>query len=148
MTQPTLKVLGVYRPHISPATWRVQWEVTGNDLATQEHFAGLVLIEAVVEGLSKCFDMGEFGQMNKDFPDDPSRMLVGYDEALLSSDGETLIARGIDCVKGDGPLRFAVYLHQYDPERPLQWQEGTVACLPIAESPVRLTMLVPYCACS
>jgi hypothetical protein len=75
-------------------------------------------------------------------------MLVGYDEGLLSSDGETLIQRGIDCVHGTGPLRFAVYLHLYDPERPLQWQGGEVTCPPMQDAPVRLTMLMPYCACS
>lgn len=54
--------------------------------------------------------------------------MVGYDEGLLSADGETLIQREIDCVRGSGPLRFAVYLHLYDPQRPLLWQGGEVTC--------------------
>ena len=112
MTEPKLNILGVYRPQISAETWKEQWEITEDDDQTREHFDGLRLIEAVVDSLVEPFDMGEFGQMSLDFPDDPNRMLVGYDEGLLSSDGETLIQRGIDCVQGTGPLRFAVYLHR------------------------------------
>src|SRR5262249_46342132 len=100
------------------------------------------------EGLAEPFDMGSFGQMDSEFPDDPNRMLVGYDEGLLSSDGETLIQRGIDCVNGTDPLRFAVYLHIYDPSRPLLWQYGNVSCPPVQDAPVRLMMLMPYHACS
>jgi hypothetical protein len=62
VTGPKLTVLGVYRPVISPETWQEQWQVTGNDEATREHFDKLVLIEAVVEGLSEPFDMGAFGR--------------------------------------------------------------------------------------
>jgi hypothetical protein len=47
MTEPTLTVIGVYRPLISEETWREQWQVTEDDNATREHFDGLVLIEAV-----------------------------------------------------------------------------------------------------
>ncbi len=74
--------------------------------------------------------------------------MVGYDEGLLSKDGETLIQRSMDCVQGTGPLRFAVYLHLNDPERPLLWQGGEVACPPVGDVPVRLSLLMPYTACS
>jgi hypothetical protein len=60
--------------------------------------------------------------------------------------GELLMERDFDCVRGSGPLRFAVYLHQYDPERPLQWQSGEVRCPPVQEALVRLMMLMPYTA--
>jgi hypothetical protein len=50
----------------------------------------------------------------------------------------------MDCVHGSGPLRFAVYVHEYDPERSLQWQRGEVICPPVQEAPVRLMMLMPY----
>ena len=86
--------------------------------------------------------------MDPDFPDDLERMLVGYDEGLLSSDGETLIDRSMDCVHGTGPLRFAVYLHMYDPTRPLRWQAGEVTCPPVLDIPARLADLMPYNACS
>ena len=143
-----LTVLGVYRPHISAETWQEQWEVTADDDATREHFDKLVLIEAMVEGLDAPFEMIKFGQMHVDFPDDPRRMMVGYDEGLLSLDGEALIQRQMDCVQGTGTLRFAVYLHLYDPQRPLLWQRGEVTCPPVEDVPVRLSLLMPYTACS
>ncbi len=148
MTEQKLTILGVYRPQISSETWQEQLQVTGDDAYTREHFEKLVLIEAVVEGLDGRFEMGEFGQMQAEFPDDPKRMQVGYDEGLLSLDGETLIQRKMDCVHGTGPLRFAAYLHLYDPQRPVKWQGGEVTCPPIQEMPVRLLLLMPYNACS
>jgi hypothetical protein len=148
MKEASLKVIGVYRPAISAETWSEQLQVTGDERITQEHFAKLVLIEAVVEGLVGRFDFSMFGQLLSGYRDYPDNMQVGYDEGLLSADGETLIQRKGRCVQGTGPLRFAVYLHFYDPERPLQWQGGEVSCPPIQEAPIRLMMLMPYRACS
>ncbi len=147
MPEPLLTVLGVYRPVISEETWREQWQVTDDDEATREHFRTLVLIEAVVEGLSGAFDFSKFGQMQPDHPEDPRYMQVGYDEGLLSSDGEMLIQRRMGCVQGTGPVRFAVYLHLYDSQRPLQWQYGQVTCPSVRDVPARLMMLMPYNAC-
>jgi hypothetical protein len=148
MGNPHLTVLGVYRPTVSEEAWQEQWQVTGSDDETKEHFDKLVLIEAIVDGLNEPFKMGDFGQMQPDHPDDPRYMQVGYDEGLLSSDGETLIERDMHCVHGTGRLRFAVYLHFYHPDRPLQWQGGVVNCPPIQDVPVRLMMLMPYNACT
>jgi hypothetical protein len=144
MPEPKLTILGVYRPEISPETWKEQWAVTADDQETDEHFQGLVLIEAVVEGLREPFEMSILGQVSLAFPDDPGRMQSGYDEGLLSADGETLIERQMDCVYGLGALRFAVYLHQYDANRRLQWQGGQVDCPPIEDAPPRLMMLMPH----
>ena len=148
MIDPKLTIIGVYRPQISAETWQEQWNVTADDDQTREHFDKLVLIEAMVDGLAGPFDMSQFGQMQSDFPNDPRHMQVGYDEGLLSFDGETLIQRRTDCVQGTGPLRFAVYLHLYDPERPLLWQGGEVMCPSVEDMPVRLLLLMPYNACS
>jgi hypothetical protein len=148
MAQPKLNVLGVYRPQISAETWQEQLNVTGDEAYTREHFDKLVLIEAIVEGLNEPFDMGKLGQMQPEFSDDPNRMQVGYDEGLLSVDGETLVQREMNCVQGTGPLRFAVYLHLYDSARPLLWQGGNLMCPPLTDVPVRLAMLMPYNACS
>ena len=147
MAQPQLTILGVYRPEISKETWQEQFEVTDDEEYTREHFDKLVLIEATVEGV-ESFDMSKFGQMAVDLPDYPHHMQVGYDEALLSADGEILIQRDMDCIRGTGPLRFAVYLHLYDPNRPLQWQHGEVTAPLIQDIPARLLMLMPYNACS
>jgi hypothetical protein len=148
MAEPHLKILGVYRPIISAETWQEQWQVTGDDDATREHFDKLVLIEAVAEGLNEEFKMVKFGQMQPDHPNDSRRMQVGYDEGLLTADGESLIQRKMNCVHGTGPLRFAVYLHLYDPTRPVQWQAGEVNCPPVRDIPARLMMLMPYNACN
>ena len=143
MIQPYLKVKGVYRPVIGAQTWREQLQVTGSDEATWEHSRSLVLIEAVVEGLRDPFDFCKFGQFDAGHLEDQREMQVGYDEGLLSADGEALIEREVDCVRGNGPLRFAVYLHQYDPSLPLQWEFGRVTT-PIQDVPPRLMMLMPY----
>ena len=148
MTEPCLKVIGVYKPQIHAETWQEQWQVTGDDDQTREHFERLVLIEAVVDGLNDPFDMAEFGQMQAEHPDDPKWMQVGYDEGLLSADGEMLIQREMNCVQGTGPLRFAVYLHLFDPKQPLRWQGGEVTCPDVQDAPLRLMMLMPYNACS
>jgi hypothetical protein len=148
MKEPSLKVIGVYRPVIGAEMWREQFQVTGDEQATREHFEKLVLIEAVVEGLTGRFDFRKFGQMLSGYRNYPDTMQVGYDEGLLSADGETLIQRRMHCVQGAGPLRFAVYLHFYDPKRPLQWQGGEVSCPAVQEAPIRLMMLIPYRACS
>jgi hypothetical protein len=148
MADPTVTIIGVYRPHVSAETWQEQWNVTADDDQKREHFDKLVLIEAIVEGLAGPFDMSQFGQMQANSPKYPSHMQVGYDEGLLSFDGETLIQRKMKCAHGTGPLRFAVYLHLYDRERPLLWQGGEVMCPPVEDMPVRLSLLMPYNACS
>ena len=148
MAEPRLTITGIYRPQISAETWQEQWQVTADDDQTREHFDKLVLIEAIAEGLAEPFDISKFGQMQADFPDDPRHMQVGYDEGLLSFDGETLIQRKMNCVQGTGPLRFAAYLHLYDPDQPLLWQGGKVTCPPVEDMPVRLLLLMPYNACS
>ena len=139
---------------IGTDTWQEQWRVTGNDELTKAHFEKLVLIEAVVDGLTEPFKTRNFGQMlpagpvYPTGPSYPAQMQVGYDEGLLSSDGEALIQRRMKCVQGTGRLRFAVFLHFYDRMRPLQWEFGEVTCPPIQEVPVRLILLMPYRACT
>ena len=72
MTGQKLTIIGVYQPQISAETWQEQFQVTDDEVYTREHFERLVLIEALVEGLDGRFQMGEFGQMQAEFPDDPS----------------------------------------------------------------------------
>ena len=54
-----------------------------------------------------------------------------YDEALLSSDGNSVIDRRMNSVFGTGSLRFAFYLRFYDAEHPLEWTYGEVECPPL-----------------
>jgi hypothetical protein len=144
MNEPKLTILGVYRPNISAETWQEQFKQTEDEAYTNGHFNKLVLIEAIVEGLNEPFQMIKFGQMDAEHPNDHRWMQVGYDEGLLSADGETLIQRDADCVHGTGTLRFAVYLHLYDPNRNLLWQHGEVSCPPIEDAPNRLMTQLPY----
>lgn len=91
--------------------------------------------------------MTEFGQpyVLGDYPDN---FQCAYDEALLSLDGKTVIERSMSCVKGEGPLRFAFYLHYYDADRPLHWSYGQVQCPRPEPVSMRLKYLVPYRACT
>jgi hypothetical protein len=148
MPKPNIVILGVYKPDIPAGVYRKQWRVTGSDARTEAHFKNLVLIEAVVEQIDDHFKMGEMGQPYT-LGDYPDHFQCAYDEALLSSDGKTLIERGMNCVKvEDHPLRFAFYLHYYDTDRPLHWSYGQVQCPPVEPVPGRLKHLVPYSACT
>ncbi|HTQ95644.1 MAG TPA: hypothetical protein VMH89_02500 [Candidatus Acidoferrum sp.] len=146
MPAPRLVILGVYRPEIPKTVYRQQWKVTGSDEQTKKHFKDLVLIEAVAEDIDDHFKMIEIGQLytRGDYPDN---FQCAYDEALLSADGQTVIERYMNCVKGSGLVRFAFYLHFYDANRPLQWSYGQIACPPVEPVSKRLKDLVPYRAC-
>jgi hypothetical protein len=143
MPAPSITILGVYKPKIPWRVHRKQWKVTSPDERTNAHFKNLVLIEALAEQIDDRFKMGEMGQPYT-LGDYPDHFQCGYDEALLSSDGESVIERSMGCVKGEGPLRFAFYLHFYDPNRPLHWSYGQAQCPPIEAVPRRLKKLVPY----
>jgi len=147
MPTPRIAVLGVYRPDISARVYKQQWRATGSDEKTEAHFRDLVLIEAVVEHIDGRFKMVELGQpyTRGDYKD---HFQCAYDEALLSSDGTTVIERSMNCVKGSGLLRFAFYLHYYDANRSLQWSYGQVQCPPVEPIPRTLKCLVPYRACT
>lgn len=47
MAEPKLTVLGVYHPQISSEAWQEQFDVTGDEAYTRDHFDKLVLFEAV-----------------------------------------------------------------------------------------------------
>ena len=125
MPTPSIIILGVYEPDISADVYQKQWKVTGSDERNKAHFKNLVLIEALMEQIDDRFKMSEMGQpyTPREYPD---HFQCSYDEALLSSDGKTVIERSMNCVKGEGPLRFAFYLHYYDADRPLYWSYGQV----------------------
>ena len=120
--EPRLTVLGVYNPHIPEEVYREQWQVTASDDQTQQHFAGLVLDRSGCRrDAGDRFKAIELGQPYQE------HFQCAYDEATaFSADGELLIDRRMNCVVGTGPLRFAFYLHFYNPERPLEWSCGRV----------------------
>jgi hypothetical protein len=145
--EPLIEILGVYRPEIPKAVYHEQWQVTASDELTDAHLKDLVLIEAQVEGADDKFSLADMGQ-NVVLEGFPEHFQCAYDEALLSADGNSVIKRDINCVKGTGPLRFAFYLHFYDLSRPLQWSYGEIECPPVEPVPERLKKLVPYNACT
>jgi hypothetical protein len=63
------------------------------------------------------FKLKHFGQ-TLDHPVFPPQLKCAYDEALLSSDGNSVIDRRMNCVFGTGSLWFAFYLHFYDADPP------------------------------
>ncbi|MGE0404994.1 MAG: hypothetical protein AB7O65_01750 [Candidatus Korobacteraceae bacterium] len=145
--EATISILGVYKPEIPKSVYQEQWKVTGSDARTREHFESLVLIEAIANNVDEKFDLKDIGQ-TLSHPDFPAQFQCAYDEALLSADGNSLVDRRINCVHGTGVLRFAFYLHFYDPKRPLRWTYGQVECPKVQPVPRRLRNLVPYRACT
>jgi hypothetical protein len=140
MAEPRLKILGVFRPTITEELFAEQNEMYGDVAATQEHFAGLVLIEAVIDGIDERIDA--MIDLTQETPKGGQQ--AAYSEALLSPDGETVLKRQIGCVKGKPPLRCAFYMHYFDPNQPLRWPYGEVACPPLQPAPTRLHKLMPY----
>ena len=139
MAEPSLKILGIYRPVVTGEIFNEQRETCGSDAATREHFAKLVLVEAIVDGIDQHFRVGDFQQVTPNGGEQ-----VAYDEALLSLDGESVIDRDMNCIKGKPPLRCAFYIHYYDPQRPLRWTYGEVSCPLVQDASERLQRLVPY----
>lgn len=143
MAEPHIEILGVYEPVIPEETYAEQLAEYGNIEETDSYFRQLALIEALVHNPDDRFNLGEIGQQPP-WSNDPRSMLVPYDEGLLSSDGEALIQREMDCVHGTGTLRFAFYLQFYDPDRPLNTPYGPINCPPKRPAPIRLMSLMPY----
>jgi len=135
------------KPEIPSSVYREQWQITESDSATDAHFEKLVLVEAVVSYADERFTMKDLGH-SVDVPGFRRHVQRAHDEALLSAVGNTLIDRRMKCVYGTGDLRFAFYLHFYDPARPLESPYGLVECPTIQPVPVRLKILVPYRACT
>ena len=143
MPTPRISILGVYRPNVSASVYKQQWRVTGSDEKTDAHFRDLALIEAVVEHIDGSLKMAELGQPYTR-GDYKNHFQCAYDEALLTKDGQAVVERNLNCVKGSGLLRFAFYLHFYDVNRPVQWSCGQVQGPPVEPMPSRLKRLVPY----
>jgi CheY-like chemotaxis protein len=133
-----LEILGVYRPLVTGAMFEAQNKLYDDESTTRMHFAKLVLIETVVRG-PVDFNSEDFGQETPEYGDQ-----TAYDEALLSSDGESVIMREKGCIAGKPPLRCAFYLHYYDQQYRLRWTHGEIQCPPIEQMPKRLQRLVPY----
>jgi hypothetical protein len=142
---PTLRILGVYRLDITQEIFLEQLPVSGDQDECRDHFSSVVLVEAVAADIDERFSLSDFTQPNPAYPHGAAQ--VPWDEGLLSSDGEVLLSRTINCVKGNGPLRFAFYMHYWNAELPLLWTYGEVSCPTPQAMPVRLELLMPYRPC-
>ncbi len=142
---PLLTVLGVFRLDVTRKVFAAQLPMYGDEAQCRDHFSSVVLIEALIDGHDERFDLGGFWQPNLGDPHGSRQ--APWDEGLLSSDGEKLLARRNNCVKGTGPLRFAFYLHYWNPQQPLHWTYGEVACPAPQRMPTRLKRLMPYRPC-
>jgi hypothetical protein len=143
--EPKLTILGVYQLEVTPALFHAQLPMYGNEDQCRDHFSSIVLLECTVEGIDDTFALDGFTQANPAYPH--SSPQVPWDEALLSQKGDFIVARGINCVKGTGVVRFAFYMHYWDPSLPLLWSHGSVACPYPQPMPARLRKLVPYRSC-
>jgi hypothetical protein len=141
----TLQILGVYRLNVTRKIFAAQLRMYGDEDLCRNHFSSVVLIEAVINDPTESFDLTDVKQPNPSFTQGSAQ--VPWDEGLLSSDGESLIARKLGCVKGLGPLRFAFYMHFWDPALPLKWTHGEIVCPPPEQMPVRVKNLMPYNPC-
>ena len=141
MPEPTVEIIGVYKPVISTKTYQEQLEEHGDE--TDAYFDQLVLIETRVHDPDDRLNLIDWGQQPP-WSEDSSRQMVPYDEGLLSADGTILIQREPDCVQGSGSMRFAFYLQCYSPHKPLLTSYGPVTCPPITPVPDRLIALMPY----
>ena len=142
---PTLTVLGVYQLDITPELFAKQLLMYGDEARCRDHLSSVVLIEAVASDFDERFNLSHFTQPNPGYPHGTAQ--APWDEGLLSNDGEVLSARKINCVRGRGPLRFAFYMHYWNPQLPLRWTYGEVFCPAPQPMPVRLEILMPYRPC-
>lgn len=123
--EPELTVLGVYQLDVTPDVFAAQLPMYGNEEQCRDHFSSVVLIEAVVSNCNGGFSLSTFKQPRPMLPNlaihphpfglkgvpPEGSFQAPWDEGLLSPDGEQLLARSMGCVKGQGTVRFAFYLH-------------------------------------
>lgn len=140
-----LQVLGVYRLDVTPEVFAEQLPMYGDETQCWDHFSSVVLIEAIGESDEERFPLSGITQPNPAYPHGAAQAV--WDEGLLSADGTVLLARKISCVRGSGRLRFAFYMHYWDPKLPLTWKHGEISCPPPEPMPERLKRLIPYNPC-
>lgn len=144
--KPTISILGAYR--VDPTNdlfdramkLKYGGVMLTNDEREQieqqvhDELASVVLFEVVVENPDHGFDVGDFRQLDSD--------QVAYDEAFLSSDGETVVSR-LTAPESDF-LRIAFYLHYVNLDEPLATSYGELLVPRLEPMPDRLCSMVPY----
>ena len=121
---PKLEILGVYHLDVTPEIFAAQFPKYDDEGQCMEHFSSVVLIEA----RSNTVWPRLLDDLTQPSPNPHAGSQAPWDEGLLSGDGETLLQRTINCVKGEGTVRFAFYMHCWNPHLPLTWTYGEIAC--------------------
>ncbi len=109
-----LVILGVFKLAMTTEIFEAQLPMYGDEDQCRDHFSNVVLIEAIAEAEGGLVDLISITQAN-------GCNQAPWDEGLLSQDGNELLARKLNCVKGSDLLRFAFYIHFYDECLPLIW---------------------------
>ena len=147
LADPSIQVLGAYKLEPNADLFAMAMETKYGGLkmshgerheaehAVREELSGAALLEVLVTGRDKRFDVGDFSQDGSD--------QAPYNEAFLSADGTAVLSRWFDVPSGD-TLRIAFYLHFFDPNRQLITSYGSIAVPPLQSIPQRLHDLVPY----
>ena len=109
--------------------------------ASREELDGIYIIELLITGRAKDFDIGDISQSD---PDDRSHSTqVPYDESFWSADGELFLDQFR--IPNLPEFRVVFFLHSCDPLLPLVDADGTAIPLPQASPfPPRLAANVRY----
>jgi hypothetical protein len=153
MAQPTIDVLGVYSLPVTQELIQEQTDILhGSDLSAndrrnaesqcREQLESTVLVEVLVRGRDKRFDVGGFSQAQDGVPRE--NWQAAWAEVYLSEDGERLlVARWGEAPNVDS-FRVAFFIHYWDAAKPLLTSFGEVACPAVKKMSERLRKLVPY----
>lgn len=102
------------------------------------------LVEILIKDSRGVFDVGQFTQELIDHP--RSNWQVAYDEKILDSSGERIVADGFfERERRDlwiGDVRMAFFFHHLDTAKPLKTPLGDVALPNVTVRPSRLSFMV------
>jgi len=140
-----LEILGVFKLEVTPELFAEQLQIIGDETQCRNHLSSIVLVEALVEGARGEDVLSDVTQRHPSGLKDAAQ--APWDEGLLSDDGESLLARDLGCVMGEGQLRCAFFIHFWNPGEPLVWTHGEIGCPVPQPMPERLAKLMPYRPC-
>lgn len=148
-----IEALGAYRLPVSEELVEEQYRILYGHVRSEdekkramqecrEQLQSVALIEVLITGANERFHVGDFTQPQAGVP--RSNWQVAYDEAYLSSDGESLLSRDKPPPGEPASLRLAFFLHFYNAQQPILSSYGEVKCPALQAMPQRLRRLVPY----
>jgi len=152
-SKATVEVLGVYRLPVTDELVRRQCDVLyGRERQQRKRARSMgecrrqlestVLVEVLVHGVDRAFDLGDFTQREPEQP--RSSWQAPWAEAYMAPDGESLAEPALASDGTGRDMRIAFYMHFWQTGEPLVTSYGDVPCPPPSEMPERLIHLVPY----